>query len=166
MQASTAAEQAITQLYADYAPTIVRYLERLTHSHETAEDLTQETFIKALRSWGQLASGENVRAWLFRIATNTAYDDFRRRRLRPSTPLTEVHADTLAAEHTESVLDEVELIRAALARLPAHYRVPLLLQGYAGYPLSEIAATLGWKEGTVKSRLHRARVQFQKLYLA
>jgi RNA polymerase sigma-70 factor (ECF subfamily) len=105
-----------------------------------------------------------VRAWLFRIATNTAYDNFRRRRLRATTPLTHAHADTLAAEHTESRLDEDELIWAALARLPAHYRVPLLLQGYAGYPLSEIARTLGWKQGTVKSRLHRARAQFQKFY--
>ena len=94
-----------------------------------------------------------------------AYDDFRRRRLRTTTPLTDVHADTLAAEHTESRLDEAEPIWAALAGLPAHYRVPLLLQGYAGYPLSEIARTLGWKEGTVKSRLHRARAQFQKLYV-
>jgi len=164
MQADTA-EQAITQLYADYAPTIVRHLERLTHNRETAEDLAQETFIKALRSWGQLASGENVRAWLFRIATNTAYDDFRRRRLRATTPLTDAHADTLAAEHTESTLDEAEPIWAALAHLPAHYRIPLLLQGYAGYPLSEIARVLGWKEGTVKSRLHRARARFQKLYI-
>ena len=166
MQTDETEEQAIVRLYADYAPTILRHLERLTQSHETAEDLTQETFIKALRSWGQLASGDNVRAWLFRIATNTAYDEFRRRRLRATTPLTDVHADTLAAERGESTLAEAEPIWAALQRLPARYRVPLLLQGYAGYPLSEIARTLGWKEGTVKSRLHRARAQFQKLYAA
>jgi RNA polymerase sigma-70 factor (ECF subfamily) len=166
MDTVTTAEQALAGLYAEHAPALLRYLQRLTHSHETAEDLAQETFLKALRSWGQLASGENVRAWLFRIATNTAYDEFRRRRRRATTPLTDIHADTLAAEHSESTLAEAEPILAALARLPTHYRVPLLLQGYAGYPLSEIARTLGWKEGTVKSRLHRARAQFQKLYVA
>jgi RNA polymerase sigma-70 factor (ECF subfamily) len=166
MDTEMTVEQAIAGLYAEHAPTIVRHLERLTHSRETAEDLAQETFLKALRSWGQLASGENVRAWLFRIATNTAYDEFRRRRQRVTTTLTDVHADTLAAEQTDSTLDEAEPILAALARLPARYRVPLLLQGYAGYPLSEIAAALGWKEGTVKSRLHRARAQFQKYYAA
>jgi RNA polymerase sigma-70 factor, ECF subfamily len=164
MQADESAEQAIVRLYADYAPTIVRHLERLTQNQETAEDLAQETFIKALRSWEQLASSENVRAWLFRIATNTAYDEFRRRRLRATTPLTDVHADTLATERGESTLTEAEPIWAALQRLPARYRVPLLLQGYGGYPLSEIARALGWKESTVKSRLHRARAQFQKHY--
>jgi RNA polymerase sigma-70 factor (ECF subfamily) len=166
MDTETTAGQAIARLYADYAPAIVRYLERLSHNRESAEDLAQETFIKALRSWGQLASGENVRAWLFRIATNTAYDEFRRRSRRATTPLTDLHADTLVAEQTVSTLDEAEPILAALARLPTHYRVPLLLLGYAGYPLSEIAAALGWKEGTVKSRLHRARAQFQKFYAA
>jgi RNA polymerase sigma-70 factor, ECF subfamily len=158
-------EQAITRLYVDYAPTIVRHLERLTRNRETAEDLTQETFIKALRSWSQLTSDESARAWLLRIATNTAYDEFRRHRLRPTTPLTDAH-NTLSLSHTEATFDEAEPVWIALKRLPAHYRIPLLLQNYAGYPLRTIALTLGWKEGTVKSCLHRARAQFQKLYVA
>ena len=158
-------EQTITRLYVDYAPAIMRHLERLTRNRETAEDLTQETFIKALRSWGQLASGENVQAWLFRIATNTAYDDFRRRRLRETTPLTDTH-NTVHAKDTESTFDEAEPVWVAFKRLPMHYRLPLLLQSYAGYPLREIALALGQKEGTIKSRLHRARAQFQKLYVA
>ena len=165
MNADETAPQIVARLYADYAPAIVRHLERLTHDHETAEDLAQETFIKALREPGQLASVKNARAWLFRVATHTAYDEFRRQRRRQTTPLTDVHANTLLAEHSESTFAEAEPIQAALARLPEHYRVPLLLQGYAGYPLGDIAETLGWKEGTVKSRLHRARAQFQQLYV-
>jgi RNA polymerase sigma-70 factor (ECF subfamily) len=158
------APQVVARLYADYAPAIVRHLERLTHDHETAEELAQETFIKALRDPQQLASVENVRAWLFRVATHTAYDEFRRQRRCETTPLTDAHANTLYAEHSESTIAEAEPIQAALDRMPAYYRVPLLMQGYAGYPLGDIAQALGWKEGTVKSRLHRARAQFQQLY--
>jgi RNA polymerase sigma-70 factor, ECF subfamily len=164
MDADETAAEVIARLYASYAPAIVRHLERMTHDRETAEDLVQETFIKALREPGQLASVENARAWLFRVATHTAYDEFRRQRRRETTPLTDVHANTLHAVHSESTFAEAEPIRAALDRMPEHYRVPLLMQGYAGYPLGDIAQTLGWKEGTVKSRLHRARAQFQQLY--
>jgi RNA polymerase sigma-70 factor (ECF subfamily) len=166
MSADETAGETIARLYADYAPSIVRHLERMTHDRETAEDLAQETFIKALRDPAQLASVENVRAWLFRVATHTAYDEFRRQRRRETTPLTDLHANTLLAEHSESTFAEAEPIRAALDRMPDHYRVPLLMQGYAGYPLGDIASVLGWKEGTVKSRLHRARAQFQQLYAA
>lgn len=163
MQAQDA-KQAIEELYATYAPALLRYLERLTRSHETAEDLTQETFLKALRSWEQLPPDANVRAWLFRIATNVAYDEFRRRRRSPTTLLTERHLETLAGEYDRPAIDEAEPILAALDRLPARYRVPLVLQGYGGYPVGAIAARLGWKEGTVKSRLHRARARFLELY--
>ena len=67
MDADETAAEAIARLYADYAPSIVRHLERLTHDRETAEDLAQETFVKALRDPGQVASVDNVRAWLFRV---------------------------------------------------------------------------------------------------
>jgi RNA polymerase sigma-70 factor (ECF subfamily) len=165
MDADETTPQVIARLYADYAPAIVRHLECMTHDRETAEDLAQETFIKALRDPQQLASVGNARAWLFRVATHTAYDEFRRQRRCETAPLTDTHANTLQAEHSESTFAEAEPIRATLDRMPDHYRVPLLLQGYAGYPLGDIASTLGWKEGTVKSRLHRARAQFQQLYV-
>jgi RNA polymerase sigma-70 factor (ECF subfamily) len=138
----------------------------MTGSEAAAEDLTQETFLKALRHWGQLERAEGARAWLFRIATNTAYDHFRRRRRLPTTQLTELHMETLAAASTELQVEERELLRALVARLPKRYRLPLLLRAYAGYQVDDIAARLGWKVGTVKSRLSRARAQLQKQYAA
>jgi RNA polymerase sigma-70 factor (ECF subfamily) len=78
MESPTLSTAAIEQLYQDYHQPIMRYLERLVHQHETAEDLTQETFIKALRNWQQLDQVASVRGWLYRIATNTAYDYLRR----------------------------------------------------------------------------------------
>jgi RNA polymerase sigma-70 factor (ECF subfamily) len=159
-------ESQLDALYAHHAPAIQRYLARLTGSEETAEDLTQETFLKAWRRWGQLASVEGARSWLFRIATNTAYDHFRRRRRQPTTRLGADHAETLVAETVGLPIEERELLWALVARLPERYRLPLLLQSYAGYKLNDIATLLGWSEGTVKSRLHRARAQVQKQYAA
>lgn len=159
-------EPQLDALYARYAPAVRRYLVRMTGSNETAEDLTQETFLKAWQHWGQLTSGEGARSWLFRIATNTAYDYFRRRQRQPTTRLGDEHADTLVAASVGLPVEERELLWAMVARLPQRYRLPLLLQGYAGYKLHDIAALLGWNIGTVKSWLHRARAQAQKQYTA
>lgn len=160
------AEQAVARLYEQYHQPILRYLERLCGSRELAEDLAQETFIKALRHWGQLAATEGAAAWLFRIARNTAYDDSRRRRARPGVPLTDIHLDTLAGQREELAVEELELIQAALSQLSERYRQALLLHSYAGYSIDAIAAELGWKVGTVKSRLARARAQFRRHYVA
>lgn len=164
MQSETKPQMEV--LYATHAIAIARYLGRLTGSAETAEDLMQETFLKAMRHWDTLAAAECVRGWLFRIATNTAYDHLRQRRRQLNIPLTVYHEKTLAAEPAGLPLEERELLWMALGRLPERYRTPLLLQAYAGYPIHDIAALLGWKVGTVKSRIHRARVQAQKHYLA
>jgi RNA polymerase sigma-70 factor (ECF subfamily) len=163
-QPQSAITQPFESLYACYAPTIIRYLERLTGSYETAEDLAQETFLKASLHVVQMATLDNPSAWLFRIATNTAYDEFRRQRRRTTTPLTDIHTRTLVAAPPGLSFEDVDLLWAVAGRLPDHYRIPLLLQGYAGYPASDIAELLGWNLSTVKSRIRRARVAFQKLY--
>lgn len=151
-------------LYAAYAPPIRRYLAHLTGSVEGAEDLAQDTFLKALRHWGQRRTSERTRGWLFRIATNTAYDELRRRRRHTTMPLTERLAETLAAGPAGFPAEEGEPLWAALGELPPYYRVPIVLQCYAGYSIQDIATLLGWKVGTVKSRLHRARALFQRQY--
>lgn len=159
-------EPPLGALYVAYAPAIVRYLARLTGSAEAAEDLTQETFLKALRHQKQLTNREAAGPWLFRIATNTAYDYFRYHRRYHTTPLTVQHADTLIAESRGMPVEDRELLRAMIARLPPSYRLPLLLQAYAGYQVKDIAVLLGSKVGTVKSRLHRARAHIQAQYAA
>src|SRR3712207_3045731 len=88
---------AIEQLYHEYHQPIQRYLERLVGQHETAEDLAHETFIKALRHWDQHDPAAPARGWLYRIATNTAYDYLRRRQRVAMTPLTDEHATTCIA---------------------------------------------------------------------
>ena len=157
---------AIAQLYDAYAPALLRYLKRLTGSREEAEDLAQETFLKALRHWNKLEANTNAQAWLFRIARNAAYDSFRRRRRGPTLEQGDLELDRLPAPAAESDLGDAEAVRVTLGRLPARYRVPLILHSVEGYPLDAIAGALGWKLGTVKSRLHRARAQFRSHYAA
>jgi RNA polymerase sigma-70 factor (ECF subfamily) len=164
MEAERATSESFVELYNTYAPAVTRYLIRLTGSRDEAEDLAQETFLKALRHWEQLEDGANVPSWLFRIARNTAYDTFRRRRRNPALRLPEGADEWLAAADQESSIGEAEPILAALKHLPARYRVPLLMHSVAGYPVEQIAATLGWKVGTVKSRLYRARARFRAHY--
>jgi RNA polymerase sigma-70 factor (ECF subfamily) len=166
MQVYSVVEPPFESLYACYAPMLIRYLARLTGSYETAEDLAQETFLKVSRHGEQLAAAEKPEAWLFRIATNTAYDAFRRQRHRVTTPLTDIHLQTLVATPVGLSFEEADQLWATVAQLPEHYRVPLLLQGYAGYSASDIAVFLGCTLSAVKSRIRRARVQFQKLYIA
>lgn len=165
-QPHTSAEQAVAHLYQEQYQPILRYLKHITGNPEVAEDLAQETFLKALRHWHQLATPDGAAAWLFRIARHTAYDCFRRQRRSRAVPLSELHTETLAARRTELVVEDREPIDTALGQLAEPYRLALLLHTYAGYSIETIAEVLGWKVGTVKSRLSRARVQFRRHYVA
>ena len=151
----------IEQLYRDEHAPVLRYLQRLVDSRETAEDLVQETFVKALRHWDQ-RTGASARGWLFRIARNTAFDYLRRRRQLPVLPLDD---HTVPGTAPPMAVDDTEPILEALRLLPDRYRVPLLLQLTGGYAPSDIAALLGCNAGTVRTRLHRARAQFRALYV-
>ena len=154
---------SIEQLYQEYHQPILRHLERLVHHHETAEDLCQETFLKALRSWNQHDSSASVRGWLYRIATNTAYDYLRRQRRIVMTPL---NHDVILAPQLETHQDDAEQMWTALNQIPDHYRVTLLLQFWAGYSLHDIATALQVNVATVKTRVYRGRVQFRQHYVA
>jgi RNA polymerase sigma-70 factor (ECF subfamily) len=157
---------AIEQLYHDYHQPILRYLERLVSQRELAEDLAQETFLKAFRAWHQHESPETLRGWLYRIATNTAYDHLRRQRRLLMLPLTDMQASVLSAPQAETHRDDAEPMWNALNRIPDRYRIPLLLHLWAGYNLNDIAAALGCNVNTVKTRVYRARMQFRQHYIA
>jgi RNA polymerase sigma-70 factor, ECF subfamily len=155
----------IEQLYHDHHQPIRRYLERLVSDRETAEDLCHETFLKVLRHWDQHDPAANVQGWLYRIAINTAYDHLRRQRRVAITPLANEHAAIVRAPALEAHFADAEPVWAALNHLPEQYRVPLLLQSWAGYTLNDIAAMLGCNVTTIKTRMHRARMRFRQLYV-
>jgi RNA polymerase sigma factor (sigma-70 family) len=164
MQPDTTPAQAIEQLYDEYHQPILRYLERLIGECEAAEDLTHETFLKALRHWEQHDPAASAKSWLYRIARNTAYDYLRRGRRVALVPL--LHDDTALLMSQEPQLDDAEPVWAALRRVPEQYRIPLMLHSWAGYALKDIAMALGSNVATIKTRVHRGRAHFRQLYVA
>jgi len=155
---------AIAQLYDHYQRPILAHLIRLLGHRETAEDLCQETFVKAMRGWPQCDPPANVSAWLYRIATNTAYDHLRRQRRIRFTPLEGAEGAPGAVGPLDSRLDEREPVQRALERLPQRYQTTLVLHACAGHTTREIAAALGCTDNAVKTRLFRARARFRKEY--
>ncbi len=142
---------------------LYRVAIRLAREPSLAEDLVQETMLKALRAWHQFEPGTNVRAWLARILRNAFVSDYRRTTRAPE-PLSLEVLDALAASGAEDdpetaffdrlVDDEVV---AAIDALPLAYREPLVLSDVEDLKYSEIAAIMDLPLGTVKSRIFRAR---------
>ena len=158
-------EKGFEQLYQDHHRSIYSYLCRLVGDPKQAEDLTQDTFIKAHRALGRLPTNANVRAWLYRIATNTGLDWLRRRRLISWFPLFERdnHPATQVS-FAETSLESIS-VQQALEQLPARYRVPLVLYACQGLSTREIAEILQCSRSSVKTKLYRARKRFRQLYV-
>jgi RNA polymerase sigma-70 factor (ECF subfamily) len=156
----------IELLYEEYQRSLLAYLTRLVSDREAAEDLCQETFIKALRGWSERDPSASVGAWLYRIATNTAYDYLRRRRRIRFMPLVDIEPPPNGDHTMESRLDEGEPVHRALEQLPPMYRLPLVLHSCEGRSTQEIADALGVSNSAVKTRLFRARERFREVYQA
>ena len=154
----------IELLYEEHQRALLSYLTRLVSDREAAEDLCQETFIKALRAWPQRDPAASVGAWLYRIATNTAYDYLRRRRRIRFMPLMDSEPQPSGGHSMESRLDEGEPVLRALEQLPSMYRLPLVLHSCDGHSTQEIADVLGCSNSAVKTRLFRARERFRQVY--
>jgi RNA polymerase sigma-70 factor (ECF subfamily) len=152
-------------LWDEYGPQVYRYLLRLTGKRETAEDLTQETFLQAIRDRRRLAEPPaNAAPWLFRIATNRATDLFRRRRRFAWLPfVAERHGGS--SSDTAEVVALQDLVLRALRRLPPETAAMLLLKDGEGFTTPEIAAMFGQRYEAVRKRLARARETFRVEYL-
>jgi RNA polymerase sigma-70 factor (ECF subfamily) len=148
-----------------HSPRVYRLAYRLTGNQHDAEDLTQEVFVRVFRSLSRYTPG-NFEGWLHRITTNLFLDQARRRQRIRFTPLPEDASDHLVGREP-SAADAFELTRlddevqAALAELPPDFRAAVVLCDIEGLSYEEIAATLGVKIGTVRSRIHRGRAQLR-----
>ena len=143
---------------------------RMTRRPEDAEDLVQETFTKAFRARDRFTPGTNLRAWLFRIMTNTYISDYRKKQRRPQEAWGEEVEDwqlASAESHQSSGLRSAETevldhlpdsaVKDALAELSEDYRLAVYLADVEGFAYKEIADIMDVPIGTVMSRLHRGR---------
>ena len=169
---STFTEQVEPFMDALYAAAM-----RMTRNPADAEDLLQETFLRAYRGFPNFTQGTNLRAWLYRILTNTYINTYRAKQRRPEqTELDEVEdmflyrrlggleAAALGRSAEDELMDmftETE-VKEAIDALPDNFRVPVLLADVEGFSYKEIAEMMDTPIGTVMSRLHRGRKALEK----
>jgi len=160
-----------------YAPQLYSAAMRMTRNRADAEDLVQEAYLKGFRSFHTFKEGTNLRAWLFRILTNTYINKYRKKqRSFDESDLGDIEDLYLykrmgtfedpsigrsAEESLMQMLPDDE-VKQALENLPENFRMPVILADVQGFAYKEIAEILEIPIGTVMSRLHRGRKQMQK----
>jgi len=172
------AQEQFTADAMQYAPQLFSTALRMTRNRSDAEDLVQETYIKGWRSFRTFQEGTNLRAWLFRIMTNTYINKYNAAKRKG----TEVELDDVEelflykrlgsidqSKLSSSAEDQMlnlftdDEVKNALESLPEDFRIPVLLSDVDGFSYKEIAEMLEIPMGTVMSRLHRGRKAMQKM---
>lgn len=143
-------------------PNLRAFAISLCGSVDRADDLVQETLVRALANLHTFRPGSNLPAWLFTILRNHYYSDYRHRRHEVA-DIDAVHADALAAPPHQADRLEVADLLAALRTLPGEQREALLLVAASGFSYGHAAEITGCSIGTVKSRVHRARARLATL---
>ena len=166
-----------TEQAMELMPSLYSAALRMTRNPSDAEDLVQETYLKAYRGFGSFEQGTNLKAWLYRILTNTFINRYRAAKRRPDETdlddvedfylyrrlggLEEARAGRSAEDELMDLFSEAE-VKAAVDALPEQFRMAVLLADVEGFSYKEIASILDIPIGTVMSRLHRGRKNLQK----
>jgi RNA polymerase sigma-70 factor (ECF subfamily) len=157
-------EEAFEALVVRYEAPLRKLAYGLVRDWGLAEDVAQDAFIRAYRKATTFRGGASVKAWLYRIAINRAYDELRRIRRKKEVPLENAVLPGRERESTEAIAEASELQRKiahALAQLRPEYRTPLVLREIEGMTYREIAESLDWPLGTVQIRIHRGRLELR-----
>lgn len=160
-----------------YASQLLSTAMRLTRNRSDAEDLVQETMMKAFRAYASFEEGTNLRAWLFRILTNNYINGYNAKKVRPQEnelgdlehlylyrhlPQLAMNVDRDSAEDEVMALFTDDEVKLALENLPEQFVLPVLLADVQDFSYKEIADMLDLPIGTVMSRIHRGRKALQK----
>src|SRR2546422_2108462 len=172
------ADQArFAELAMPYMASLYTAALRMTRNPADAEDLVQETYLKAYRGFGGFEEGTNLKAWLYRILTNTFINTYRAKKRRPDESDIEdvedlylyrrlggLEAAQVGRSAEEEVLEHITdaEVKEAIESLPEQFRMAVLLADVEGFAYKEIAEILDIPIGTVMSRLHRGRKLLQK----
>ena len=151
-----AQDDSIEGFYREHASSVYAFLVSLCRDRAWAEDLMQDTFVKATLAMGGYRGG-SPRAWLFAIARNVFLDDVRRRRPEPREQI-----DSVGAADID--VTEVDAIERTLAALPQRQRMALVLSDHAGLTAGEVGEAMGLTPGAARVLIHRARHGFRALY--
>lgn len=172
---NTLTDKELQKRYAEFEKEAVPHMNavynfalRLTGDEDDADDLVQETFMKAFRFFDKFESGTNCKAWLFRILKNSFINDYRKQTKEPGKVdyddvqnfYENIKSDEVESRHYEldafsSLLDDD--VSKAIAELPEDFRTVIILNDIEGFTYEEIADFVDIPVGTVRSRLHRAR---------
>ncbi len=171
-QEDETALQGFYELFARYQKPIADFLFRMTRDRDWAADLTQDTFLKAFAHVHELPNITNVRAWLYRIAANTASNALRHQRRFAWVSLAELRSGDSSDQRPGVVLSaggdmassvvERDALEAALTTLPPIARAALLLRATAGFETAEIATMLGLSEANTRKILYRAKEKMRQ----
>ncbi|WP_043880604.1 MULTISPECIES: sigma-70 family RNA polymerase sigma factor [Azorhizobium] len=153
----TEAAELRTQVL-EFLPALRAFARSLTRNRTEADDLVQETLLKALSNIDKFDPGTNLRAWLFTILRNTYYTEIRKRRRENDGMSTLAQQDTNMGPAQEWAVT-LKTLKSALEELPSDQREALILVGAAGLSYEEAAEVCGCALGTIKSRVNRARAK-------
>lgn len=160
-------EKAFAQIFNHYHVHFFHLVCHLIGDADEAEDVVQQTFIKAFRSLPQMRDAGSLDSWLRRILYTTTMDLLRRRKRRRETPLDDKlrqrHARPLSPERDALVQEQVQLVQEALRQMPPRYRAYIILREFEGLTYEEMAETLGEPITTVRVALFRARERLREI---
>lgn len=161
--------EAFGELYSEFETMVYNLALRMSGNPADAEDITQETFVRAYRHLKKFKGRSSLKTWIFRIALNCSNTRLRRRGRRLARQIDDGEAElertsdeNRSPEDWMVATDLSAAVRDGLTRLPGHYREAVLLRDFEGMSYAEIASVLGVRIGTVRSRIARGREQLRK----